>query len=237
MTGNHRGAPTDAWGEARILLIEDDRDIRDLVGAALSALGWDTVSVGTGEEALLAFGRAPFDLVVLDLGLPGIPGHEVLRQLRARSAVPVLVLTASSALDDRVTGFDLGADDYVVKPFELAELERRVRAILRRSGGPRPDDVLHGPDQIRLLLRSHEAYVAEQQVHLTPKEFDVLRVLLTRRGEVVAPDDLSVEIWGYETFGSRNYVEAHVSRLRGKLADAGAIGVIGTVRGVGYLVR
>ena len=136
-----------------------------------------------------------------------------------------------------MTGFDLGADDYVTKPFELAELERRIRALLRRALGSRSDDILQGPDEIRLHLRSHEAYVADQQVHLTPKEFDVLRVLLSRRGEVVPPDDLSVEIWGYETFGSRNYVEAHVSRLRGKLADVGAIGVIGTVRGVGYMVR
>ncbi len=225
------------WGRARILLVEDDQDVREAVSAALSQLGWDTEGVATGEDALVAFARASFDLVVLDLGLPGVPGIDVLRQLRARSEVPVLVMTASGGLDDRVIGFDLGADDYVVKPFEIAELERRVRAILRRTTGPRPDDVLHGPGNIRLLLRAHEAYVGEQLIHLTPKEFEVLRVLLSRRGEVIAPDDLSVEIWGYETFGSRNYVEAHVSRLRGKLADVGADGVIGTVRGVGYMVR
>ena len=230
---NHSGQ----WGQARILLVEDDRDVREAVAIALRQLGWETEGVASGEDALTAFARASFDLVVLDLGLPGLPGIDVLRQLRVRSEVPVLVMTASGGLDDRVTGFDLGADDYVVKPFEIAELERRVRAILRRTTGPRPDDVLHGPNDIRLLLRAHEAYVGDEQVHLTPKEFEVLRVLLSRRGEVIAPDDLSVEIWGYETFGSRNYVEAHVSRLRGKLADVGADGVIGTVRGVGYMVR
>ncbi|MCA9851866.1 MAG: response regulator transcription factor, partial [Dehalococcoidia bacterium] len=211
---NHSGQ----WGQARILLVEDDRDVREAVTIALRQLGWETEGVASGEDALTAFARASFDLVVLDLGLPGLPGIDVLRQLRVRSEVPVLVMTASGGLDDRVTGFDLGADDYVVKPFEIAELERRVRAILRRTTGPRPDDVLHGPNDIRLLLRAHEAYVGDEQVHLTPKEFEVLRVLLSRRGEVIAPDDLSVEIWGYETFGSRNYVEAHVSRLRGKLA-------------------
>jgi len=226
-----------SWGQARILLVEDDAAVREAVETALAALGWETEGVPSGEEALAAFGRSSVDLVILDLGLPGLPGIEVLRQLRARSEVPVLVMTASGGLDDRVTGFDLGADDYVVKPFELAELERRVRAILRRTTGPRPDDVLHGPADIRLLLRAHEAYVGERQVHLTPKEFEVLRVLLARRGEVIPPDDLSVQIWGYETFGSRNYVEAHVSRLRGKLAECGADGVIGTVRGVGYMVR
>ena len=225
------------WGQARILLVEDDPDVRGAVADALTILGWDTETVASGEDGLIAFGRSAFDLVILDLGLPGVSGVEVLRQLRARSEVPVLVMTASGGLDDRVTGFDLGADDYVVKPFEIAELERRVRAILRRTTGPRPDDVLHGPSKIRLLLRAHEAFVGEEPIHLTPKEFEVLRVLLSRRGEVVPPDDLSVLIWGYETFGSRNYVEAHVSRLRSKLADVGAVDVISTVRGVGYMVR
>ena len=109
--------------------------------------------------------------------------------------------------------------------------------MLRRTTGPRPDDVLHGPRDIRVHLRAHEAFVGDVLVHLTPKEFEVLRALLSRRGEVIAPDDLSIEIWGYETFGSRNYVEAHVSRLRSKLAEAGAREVIGTVRGVGYTIR
>lgn len=227
----------DAWGSARILLIEDDDRVRDAVAAALQSAGWECVGVGSGEEALAAFARGPFDLLVLDLGLPGISGIEVLRQLRARSDVPVLVMTAAGGLDDRVAGFDFGADDYVVKPFEIAELERRVRAVLRRATGPRPDDVLHGPQDIRVHLRAHEAYVREQQLRLTPKEFEVLRVLLSRRGEVIAPDDLSIEIWGYETFGSRNYVEAHVSRLRSKLSEAGAREAIVTVRGVGYTIR
>ncbi|MEX2372291.1 MAG: response regulator transcription factor [Dehalococcoidia bacterium] len=226
-----------AWGTARILLIEDDEGVRDAVSAALTNLGWETVAVESGEEALSVFARTSIDLVILDLGLPGIPGIEVLRQLRSRSDIPVLVMSAAGTVDDRVAGFDFGADDYVVKPFELAELERRVRAVLRRATGPRPDDVLHGPADIRLMLRAHEAFVGETRVHLTPKEFDVLRVLLARRGEVIQPDDLSVEIWGYETFGSRNYVEAHVSRLRGKLAEAGAPDVVGTVRGVGYMIR
>jgi len=235
MNGTHD--QVGSWGQARILLVEDDASVRAAVDEALHILGWETESVASGEDGLVAFGRSAFDLVLLDLGLPGLSGVEVLRQLRARSEVPVLVMTASGALDDRVNGFDLGADDYVVKPFEIAELERRVRAILRRTTGPRPDDVLHGPADIRLFLRAHEAYVGEEQVHLTPKEFEVLRVLLSRRGEVIPPDELSVSIWGYETFGSRNYVEAHVSRLRGKLADCGADGVINTVRGVGYMVR
>jgi len=226
-----------AWGSARILLIEDDQRIREIVTSSLQGIGWECTGVSSGEEALTSFARGPFDLVLLDLGLPGISGIEVLRQIRSRSDVPILVMTAAGGLDDRVAGFDFGADDYVVKPFDLAELERRIRAVLRRTTGPRPDDVLHGPQDIRVHLRAHEAFVGDVLVHLTPKEFEVLRVLLTRRGEVIAPDDMSIEIWGYETFGSRNYVEAHVSRLRSKLAEAGAREVIGTVRGVGYTIR
>ena len=234
---NSSGQQGASWGSACILLIEDDGAVRDAVHSALEAVGWQVIDATSGEQALDLFDRSAVDLVVLDLGLPGVQGLEVLRQLRARSEVPVLVMTAAGGLADRVTGLEVGADDYVVKPFEMAELERRIRAVLRRTTGPRPDEVLHGPNDIRLLLRAHEAYVGQQQIHLTPKEFEVLRVLLARRGEVIAPDDLSVEIWGYETFGSRNYVEAHVSRLRSKLTDVGAVDVISTVRGVGYMVR
>lgn len=226
-----------ATSHSRILLIEDDDRVRNMVAAALDRAGWLCTGVASGEAALSSFASEPFDLVVLDLGLPGMSGIEVLRQLRARSDVPVLVMTAAGGLDDRVAGFDFGADDYVVKPFEIAELERRVRAVLRRAQAGRSDEVLHGPAEIRVHLRAHEAFVGLQSVRLTPKEFEVLRVLLGRRGEVVAPDDLSNEIWGYETFGSRNYVEAHVSRLRAKLAEAGARDVISTVRGVGYSIR
>lgn len=237
MQDHHTSGSSGSWGRAHILLVEGDADLRSSIEGALVGLGWQTDAVATGEEALALFSRSAYDLVVLDLGIPGISGIDVLRQLRSRSDVPILVTTTSSGVDERVAGFDLGADDYVIKPVEFVELERRIRAILRRTIGPRPDDVLHGPHDIRLMLRAHEVYVGEEQIYLTPKEFEVLRVLLSRRREVVPPDDLSVEIWGYETFGSRNYVEAHVSRLRGKLSDAGAPAAIQTVRGVGYLVR
>jgi len=232
-----RDTTTGSATAARILLIEDDQDTRDLVTVALGALGHQVTPVGSGEEALDIFGTDTFNLVILDIGLPRLSGTEVLSTLRTTSNVPVLVLSGASTLDDRVNGFDLGADDYVTKPFEMPELDRRIRALLRRSAEPRTDEVLTGPMGIRLHLRSHEVFIGDDLLHLTPKEFDVLRVLLARRGEVVPPDELSVEIWGYETFGSRNYVEAHVSRLRNKLADGGAPDTVSTVRGVGYMIR
>ena len=188
----------------------------------------------------MAWARVEFalSLLVACVGLPGISGFETLRQIRARSDVPVMMVTAASTLTERVAGFDLGADDYLVKPLEIPELSRRVRAILRRSRGTsHTEDQLMGPDGIVMRLRSHSVTVGAEDVTLTPKEFAVLRLLLERRGEVINPDELSVKIWGYETFGSRNFVEAHVSRLRSKLSKAGAGDVVTTMRGVGYMIR
>lgn len=224
---------------AQILIVDDEPIVRETLSAALQSSGDHVLAVDSGESALAILGSGSFDLVILDVGLPGISGFETLRQIRSRSDIPVVMVTASGTLTERVAGFDLGADDYLVKPLELPELSRRVRAILRRSRGTsgRMDDQLAGPDGIVMRLRSHSVVVGTEDVMLTPKEFAVLRLLLERRGEVINPDELSLKIWGYETFGSRNFVEAHVSRLRSKLTKAGAGDVVRTMRGVGYMIR
>lgn len=230
-------ASTDA--PAQILVVDDEPIVRETLSLSLQSSGDQVLAVDSGESALAILGSGVFDLVILDVGLPGISGFETLRQIRARSDVPVIMVTAAGTLTERVAGFDLGADDYLVKPLEIPELSRRVRAILRRSRGgrARADDQLIGPDGIVMRLRSHAVCVGVEDVALTPKEFAVLRLLLEHRGEVINPDELSVEIWGYETFGSRNFVEAHVSRLRSKLAKAGAGDAVTTMRGVGYMIR
>ena len=224
---------------AQILVVDDEPIVRETLLLALQSSGDRVLAVDSGESALAILGSGVFDLVILDVGLPGISGLETLRQIRARSDVPVMMVTAASTLTERVAGFDLGADDYLVKPLEIPELSRRVRAILRRYRGStgRVEDQLIGPDGIVMRLRSHSVAVGTEEVTLTPKEFAVLRLLLERRGEVINPDELSVKIWGYETFGSRNFVEAHVSRLRSKLTKAGAGDVVTTMRGVGYMIR
>ena len=227
--------PADA---ARILIVEDEPMVRELIATHLNGDGSISTGIPTGEQALALLDREPFDLVILDVGLPGMSGFETCRQIRARSDVSIIFVTAAGNLAERLEGFDLGADDYIVKPMNASELNRRVRAVLRRRH--RRDtsrDELPGPSSVMMRLRAHETYVGDEPLHLTPKEFSVLRLLLERRTEVLTTDTISTQIWGYETFGSRNFVEAHISRLRAKLARAGAADVVSTVRGVGYVIR
>lgn len=232
-------SPPGQLSGARLLLVDHDPSARETISRVLEADGADVAGAGSGEAALDLLGRSEFDLVILDARLPGVSGFEVLRRIREHSDVPVMIVAGASSLAERVAGFDLGADDYVVKPVEAPELSRRVRALLRRTRGAngRVVEELEGPGGLVLRLRSYEALIGGVAVDLTPKEFAVLRFLLDRRGEVVRPDDLSLAIWGYGTFGSRNFVEAHISRLRAKLAKAGADQIVTTIRGVGYVIR
>lgn len=229
----------DSLRGARILVVDDEPTMREVIGQMVQAGGAEAVSVGSGEVALDLLRNADFDLVILDVGLPGISGFDTLRSIRERNDIPVMIVTGAGSLDERVTGFDLGADDYVVKPVEIPELSRRARALLRRARakGGQTVEQLEGPDGLVLRLRSHEALVGDSPLDLTPKEFALLRLLLDHRGNVVRLDELSLAIWGYETFGSRNFVEAHVSRLRAKLAQHGVEHALKTVRGEGYVIR
>ena len=224
--------------KARILVVEDEPLVRELICTQLTRDGSAPRGASTGEEALALIDRERFDLILLDIRLPGMSGIEACRQIRARSDVPVVFVTAAASLQERLEGFDAGADDYVIKPVEILELNRRIRAILRRRGGwDETPDALVGPAGVEMHLRAHEARVDDRVLDLTPKEFAVLRLMLERRGEVLETDTISTQIWGYETFDSRNFVEAHISRLRAKLLQAGADGVITTVRGIGYVIR
>lgn len=223
----------------QVLLVEDD----DLLSRALSARlvedGIDTETTSRAEVALELIDRENFDLLIIDVGLPGMSGFDLIREIRRRrDDVPVMFLTGATTVQERLSGFDLGADDYVVKPANLNEVTRRARALLRRrrTGVPLTSELL-GPEDLVLDRSSHRVAVGETQLDLTQKEFAVLTLLLERREEVITADDLSRAVWGYETFGARNFVEKQVSRLRSKLRAAGARGVINTVRGVGYVIR
>ncbi len=218
-----------------VLIVEDEGSIAEIVRAYLARNGFGTVWVRSGEEALEELGRHPVRFVVLDIGLPGIDGFEVCRRIRARTAVPILVLSAREDEVDRVAGLEAGADDYVVKPFSPRELVARVNAVLRRTGpgAAITGDLLEGAG-IELSRESREATVNGRRLDLTAREFDLLAALLSHPGVVLARERLLELAWGGGFPGGTRTVDVHVGQLRRKLGDPK---VIQTVRGVGYKLR
>ena len=214
----------------RVLVAEDDPDIGAPLVRALQREGYEVAHVVDGASALAGALGGSADLLVLDLGLPGMDGLDVCRALRSRGAtIPVLVLTARTATSDLVVGLDAGADDYVPKPFRLPELLARVRVQLRRAQAPERDVVEIGP--LVVDDRSRRVLVHGQEVALTPKEYDLLQLLVRRAGEVVSREVIMREVWHTEWLGATKTLDMHVSTLRRKLGDAGAL--ITTLRGVG----
>ncbi len=214
----------------RILVVEDDALVADAIQRGLTAVGYAVDQVSSAEEAERAFNSSTFDLAVVDIGLPGASGLVLLQRMRrAGSALPVLILTARDALADRVNALDLGADDYLVKPFELPELAARCRALIRRSRSAASAELTIG--QMSLDLASHGVVVSGNPVDLTPREWAVLECLALNAGRVVAKERLlqTIATWADEI--GANAIEVYVSRLRVKL---GAGVPIRTVRGVGY---
>ena len=218
----------------RILLLEDDPVTSEAVAHGLTANGYCVTSVPDVGRAREALGRHAFDAAILDLSVPGGSGYDVLDALRAeQKGVAVLVLTARDTLEDRVEGLDRGADDYLVKPFAFTELLARLRAILRRPAA-RVEALRWGDLEVDLLHR--RATVGDTALNLTPKELELLHCLLERRGEVVSRRELLEVVWGYRFDPGTNVVDVHVARLRSKLHDVGLADLIGTRRGLGYVV-
>jgi DNA-binding response OmpR family regulator len=216
---------------AMVMVVEDDANIGALVRTYLQRDGYQAVWVRSGEDALVELSRHPIELVVLDIGLPGIDGFEVCRRIDGR--VPVIMLTARDDEADVVAGLELGADDYVSKPFSPRQLTARVKAVLRRAGadgrGGIDDVSTLGP--ITLARGSREVRVDGHEVDLTQREFDLLEYLLRHRGQVVTRDELLEAVWGFLLPGQTRTVEVHVAQLRKKL---GRPELIRTVRGLGY---
>lgn len=218
----------------RVLLAEDDPAIAEPLARALGREGYDVQVHGTGQGVIDDVTSA--DLVVLDLGLPDMDGLDVARWVRSQGmSVPLLVLTARADEVDLVVGLDAGADDYVTKPFRLAELLARVRALLRRSVGEIADDEELRAQSVRIDLAAHRAFQQDRELHLTAKEFDLLAVLVREAGAVVSRETLMREVWGTDPAGSTKTLDMHVSWLRRKLGDdANAPRYITTVRGMGF---
>ena len=222
-------------GPARILLVEDDATVAEVVGRYLEREGYEVETVGDGRVALDRATARPPDLMVLDLMLPGLDGFEVFRGLRAVAPVPVIMLTARGDEDERVAGLELGADDYVSKPFSPRELTARVKSVMRRAAEPVParTGTLEA-GRLTLDLDSHEVRVAGRPISLTALEFDLLSFLMLHPTRVFRREQLLAQVWGY-TFGDTSTVTVHVRRLREKIELEPSQPVhIKTVWGVGY---
>jgi DNA-binding response OmpR family regulator len=221
--------------EPRVLVVEDDEEIAQALQRSLRLEGYDVRVAADGPAALATAGSFNPDLVVLDLGLPGMDGIDVARRLRDGDDVPILMLTARDALESRVEGLDAGADDYLVKPFERQELLARLRALLRRRP-PRGSASLVVGD-LALNPDTHEVHRGERDVDLTQREFELLEYLMRNERIVVPRQRLLEEVWGYDPFATTNTIEVFVSNLRRKLEAGGESRLLHTIRGAGYVLR
>jgi two-component system, OmpR family, response regulator MprA len=219
----------------RVLVVEDDADIADVLRRFLRQEGHDVRTATDGDGALPAAAEFVPDLVILDLGLPGLDGVEVCRRLRAEGDVPILILTARTELEDRVEGLDSGADDYLVKPFERQELLARIRALLRRRP-PRGSASLTVGD-LRLNPDTHEVARGDRRVELTNREFELLEYLMRNERLVISRERLLEEVWGYDPMAMTNTIDVFISNLRRKLEAGGEPRILHTKRGAGYVLR
>jgi two-component system response regulator RegX3 len=220
----------------RVLVVEDEESFSDALSYMLRKEGYEVAVAATGPDAIEEFDRGGADLVLLDLMLPGLPGTEVCRQLRTRSTVPVIMVTAKDSEIDKVVGLEIGADDYVTKPFSSRELVARIRAVLRRGG--ESDDLgvaalEAGP--VRMDVDRHVVTVDGAQVQLPLKEFELLEMLLRNAGRVLTRMQLIDRVWGADYVGDTKTLDVHVKRLRAKIEpDPAAPKYLLTVRGLGY---
>lgn len=221
-------------GKDRILVIEDDPAILELVTFQLEQEGYIPFTAGTGLEGLKQFRQVDPDLIVLDLMLPEMDGLEVCRRIRQVSSTPIIMLTAKGLEDDRIRGLQTGADDYVTKPFSPRELVARIEAVLRRSRMKHEENILQA-GKLRVDRRRRRVFVGDDLIDLTPKEFDLLALLMTHRGEALDRDSLLEQVWGYAYAGGTRTLDVHVRRLRQKIGDdPHRPEFIETVHGVGY---
>ena len=219
----------------RLLIIDDDRALRDALRRALSLAGYEVDTAAGAQQALAGIAACPPDALVLDIGMPGIDGLELCRRLRAQGdRTPILMLTARDAVEDRIDGLDAGADDYLVKPFDVGELKARLRALLRRAS---PDE---GPpvfEELRLDPDRHGVVVGTRFAELTRTEYQLLELLMRNPRQVLTHDVIYDRVWGYDFGPASNALRVYVGYLRRKLELLGARPLIGTVHGVGYVLR
>ena len=222
----------------KILIIEDEEKIARFIELELVHEGYEVDKCTDGREGLEKAESGAYDLILLDIMLPGLNGLEVLRRLRKTSSVPVIMLTARDAVMDKVSGLDLGADDYITKPFAIEELLARIRLVLRHKGGnaaQQSEDLTHG--DLSLSVSRHEVHYREDLIDLTAREFTLLQTLLENKNIVLSRSTLLERVWGYDYMGETNVVDVYIRYLRSKLDDVYGVHIIQTVRGVGYVIK
>jgi two-component system response regulator MprA len=228
-------APLPAPGGERLLVVDDDPDVLDSLGRALRLAGYSVTVASNGGDALDAVARSPVDLIVLDILMPIVDGFDMCRRLRERGdGTPILVLTARDDIDDRVTGLEVGADDYLVKPFALRELQARIRALLRRS---RPARELLGYADLTLDTATRKVTRGGVPIELTRIEFSLLELMLRNAEQVLSYELILDRVWGYGEAPASNGLQVFVTLLRRKLEEAGRPRLVHNVRGVGYVLR
>lgn len=219
-----------------ILVVDDDANISRLIQLNLEKEGFEVRCADRGDDALAQFRKLPPDLILLDVMLPGMDGWQVLKAVRRNSAIPIIMLTAKDETFDKVLGLELGADDYMTKPFDSKELVARVKAVLRRTQGPEEekDDMLSFP-RLTISLTQYEVHYEGHKVEMPPKELEVLYFLASHANQVFTRDQLLEQVWGFDFVGESRTVDVHIKRLREKLPDCEKYGwLIRTIRGVGY---
>jgi DNA-binding response OmpR family regulator len=232
--------PDEARKPYRVLLAEDEAPLRNLLKLSLETAGYQVFPAEDGQQAIEIFDNQPVDLIILDIMMPRVDGFAVCRHVRKRSDIPVVMLTALGSTDDLVQGFELGADDYITKPFTFREIEARVQAILRRVEWSQRKIVPHSTTigRVKIDTESHEVFVNGESRHLTPIEFELLHRLISHAGQTASKAMLFEEVWGYDFVGGTNLVEVGIRRLREKIEeDPSQPTHILTVRGVGYRFR
>ena len=221
----------------KILLVEDEEKLARFVELELKHEGYAVDKAFDGRVGLEMAEGGGYDLLLLDIMLPGLNGLEVLRRLRKSSAVPVIMLTARDAVMDKVTGLDMGADDYVTKPFSIEELLARIRASLRKQSAQKQDSALLSCGGLTVDVSRHKVTRDGKDIELTGREFSLLQYFMENKTIVLTRDQLLEKVWGYEYLGETNVVDVYVRYLRGKIDDAFGVRLIQTVRGVGYVIR
>ena len=217
----------------KILVVEDDRSIQALLHDFIKEAGYEVALASDGVRALALFSEQSFDLVLLDIMLPKIDGYGVCEVIRQKSDVPIIMLTALDGEENQIRGLDLQADDYITKPFSMPVLIRKISAVLRRSSKSEDTPQTISYRELTLDLGGYKVYVSGESIDLTPREFEILRELLTHKGKILTRKNLLQMLWKYEFFGDERIIDTHIKNLRKKLNSAD---YIETIRGVGYRI-